>query len=195
MNTMTSKQVTAKSDGVELKATFHTSKERVVVDFEVTNSGHASVYLTDVTLDPKTGGLKPDALWVDYVAPDTAVLWSHLVKLDPTRTWAHPPSAYVTRVAPGETYKNTVGAPAPLRVQGVQPQVGPNGEPNGWLGTVVECARIRFDLGVISDSPELDAQAMTVAGKAMYKLGPAAFRHQKVVSVETHDLPVPLITK
>lgn len=192
---MTSKEVTAKSDGVELKATFHTTNERVVVDFVVTNSGHANVYLTDVTLDPKTGGPKTDSLWVNYLPPDAAVLWSHLTPLDPTQSWAQPPSAYVTRVAPGETYKSTLAAPAPLRVHGVQPQAGPNGERDGWAGTVVECSRIQFDLGVISDSPELDAQAMTVAGKAMYRVGPAAFRHQRVVSVQTTDLSVPLITK
>jgi hypothetical protein len=183
MSTTTSKEATVKADGVQVKATFHGGQDHIKVDIAVTNEGQASVYVTDFAIEVAAGAthLQFDRLSVAYEPPNTAVLASRLFPLDPNARWAHPPSAYATKVAPNETYRSTLSAPVPLRVQGAQQQ-----EPD------VECTRIRFELGVIPESPDLDPKPMTIAGK--FRLSTPAWKHQKVLAVET-DLTVPMITK
>lgn len=185
MSPMTSKEMTAKVDGVEMKATFHGQKDGLDVEFTVINASQVSVYVTDFALEVKREGtsVRLDRLSVSYVAPDTAILASRLFPLDPNVRRAHPPDAYVTKVAPNGSYRSTLRAPIPLRVEGAQLQ-----DPD------VECSRIRFELGMIPDSPALTPAAMTIDGKAMFRLSTAAWRLQKVLAVET-DLNVPVITK
>jgi hypothetical protein len=180
---MISKEMTTKADSVEMKATFHVQPDRVEVDFVVTNAGPTNIYLTDFDFDSDTNGsrLRLDRLPVHYEPPNTAVLVSRLLPLNPNAKLLQPPAAYATKVAPGETYRTSLSAPIPLRIQGARQQ-----EPD------VECTRIRVELGVIPESPDLDPKPMTIAGK--FRLGTPAWKHQKVLAVET-DLTVPMITK
>lgn len=177
--------VTAGSDGVELKATVQQRNDGVEVNLAITNASQVSVYVTDFALEVKREGtsVRLDRLSVGYVAPDTVILASRLFALEPNVRWVHPPNAYVTKVAPNMTYRSTLHAPIPLRVDGAQLQA-----PD------VECSRIRFELGMIPDSPELTPVAMTIDSKAVYRLSTAAWRLQKVLAVET-DLSVPVVTK
>jgi len=185
MSPMTSKEMIAKVDGIEMKATFHGQKDRVDVEVTVINATQISIYVTDFAFEVKREGvsLRFDRLWVGYMAPETAILASRLFPLDTTVRRAHPPDAYATKVVPNGTYRSTLHASIPLHVEGAQLQV-----PD------VDCARTRFELGVIPDSPELTPIAMTIDGKAVFRLSTAAWRLQKVLAVEA-DFNVPMITK
>ena len=99
----------------------------------------------------------------------------------------------VSRVAPGETRRTTLGANAPLRVHGVQPRLDAEGEVVGWEGQVVDCAQLRFELGVIADAPELAARALTLGGEVVYSVNTEAFRHQTIVVLGTDELRIPVI--
>ncbi|WP_437626169.1 hypothetical protein [Sorangium sp. So ce1151] len=194
MSTATSNDLVAKSNDVTLRVRFEFEKERLNVHLAVSNGGTSSVFLTDFVLDPKTGTARTDSLWVDFIAPRTAVLWSHLTPLDPNVAWSQPPSAYVTKVSPGETYRSVMSAPIPLRLSAYR-RGGPNGEPNTALDPVIDCSQLRFDLGVISDSPELDARRLEIKGKVVHEVLAAAWRHQKIISVEALNVQVKLLTK
>lgn len=184
MSTMTSNTMTATLDGLALRAVISTSKDQVSVELTLTNGGGVNVYVPDVALDPQTNGLREHVLGVQFEPPGTAVLSARLFPLDPKIRHAHPPVAYTTRLAPGETYKKTLSAKAPLRAAGAQGEA-----PD------IECAHVRFELGLIPEAAGLDPQSMTVEGKVVYRLRTAAYRLQKVMTVETGALKVPLVTK
>lgn len=184
MSPTTSKEMMAKADGVEVKATFHSRPDRFEVEFAVTNNSPASIYLIDFDFDSNGGGssLRLDRLQSQYEAPGTAVLVSRLFPLLPGVTWMQPPSTYGTKVAAGSTYRSALSATVPLRAKGA---VLPTAD--------VECSRIRFELGVIPESPDLNPKAMTIPGK--YRLSTPAWQHQKVLAVETDELTVPMVTR
>jgi len=183
MSPTTSKEMIAKADGVEIKAMFHSRADRVEVEFAVTNDSPANIYLIDFDFDSDGAGsrLRLDRLQAQFEAPDMAVLVSRLFPLAPGTTRMQPPTAYGTKVAAGSTYRSALSATVPLRAKGA---VLPTAD--------VECSRIRFELGMIPESPDLNPKPMAIPGK--YRLSTAAWRLQKVLAVEA-DFNVPMITK
>ncbi|MFO0610952.1 MAG: hypothetical protein U0414_00090 [Polyangiaceae bacterium] len=200
MSPTSSKAATVHSERVSMAATVLVDGSTIEVDVRITNLGTADIYLTDVVLDPRTHARAEAALQVRYEppvdgAPPTVVLWRYLSPPEPNISWAAPPTAFVTRVAPSATHHISLRPLAPLRVATAAPQYGPDGELTGWTGPVVECTRVRLELGVITDNADLAPRAFASGDETLYSVGGEALDHQTVVAVDVDDLRVPLITR
>lgn len=181
---MTSKPVTTKSFGVEISATFHLEKDQVKVELTATNTNAAPVFLTDFSFNPVTGKELDNALVVELVPPSTAVLTRRLLPLPPGASWARPPTVYVNKIGPQEVHKNILRAPTPLRVQNAKGQA-----PD------VDCNKVRFEVSVLFDAPELRAKPISYQGKSWYELSATpAINAQKVIAVETTEIKVAVIS-
>jgi hypothetical protein len=176
-------------DRVTISGEVHTTESRIEVSFRIENKSAADVFLVDKAYQVGSSGLeaRPDHLAVSYDPPATVVLSSKLPPLDPRMTWATPPVTYATRVAPGETYRSTVSARFPLRVEPPFPAAA-GADASGTRS--VRCNRLRFELGAIPGSADLQPTPLPAAGKAVYQLNALAVKRQKVVTLEQQGAPV-----
>jgi len=182
-------------DRVSLKARFQQSPERLDIPFTLTNNRTEPIYLIDVAFRVGKAGVevRPDHLMVAFEPPTTAILSSKLLPIDPSIQWATPPVVYATRIAPNESYQNTLGKPLPMRPEGDKPRVGEDGAPVGPAPRTVTCRRLVFELGVIPDAPELQATPEMLAGRPVYRLNAVAWKRQEIVSAVGENLSVPLL--
>src|SRR5437867_627321 len=172
--------------GLTLVADFRITGARLEIPFTVENETEREVYLIDleILVQPHGETWRPAQLMVGYEPPETAVLASKLLPLNPDALWAVPPGAYTSPVAPGEKYRNTLTTSLPLRAKTAQiPGDGPH---FAWR-------KARFELGVIRHSPEITVEKDEIGGKSVCRVSAEAWRHQEILTVESSDLSAELI--
>lgn len=184
MMNMTSKEVVAKSGRLGLRTTVHVEDRYVKVVYTMANGGSTDVYVTDFSVDAVTGKPLAESLRVEYEPPITLVLTRRLEPLPKNANWAHPPTAYVNKVPAGGTHRATLQVARPLRVEGAT-QAAPT----------AACQRIRFEVGVIPESADLQAKHIQYLGHSWYELSTAAWGHAVVMSAEFDGVPTDVISK
>jgi hypothetical protein len=185
-------------DRVELHVTPETSANELAIHFDLVNSRDSEIYVVDVSFHISDEGVKPESARpeVSFVAPATVILSSCLRPLPQNAAWTTPPSVYASRVEAHQTYSNTLRAALPLRHDTAPPSLPPGspGAPTAPpTSRQVQCAQLRFELGVIAASPELGAEEQLVGGQRLWHLRIAALRHHEILTSDHRNVSLPLV--
>jgi len=182
--------------------------DHVAVTYRVANSGAEPIYVIDGSFHVGPGGavVWSDCLKVGFRLPDTAVLGSRLLPLNPLVHSTYSPATFAIRLAAGEAHESTLTAPLPLVPDGMTTQpvshevvIGGKivlppfaGEPPQLADRPIICHAANFDLGVIPDDESLSAQPARLANRNVFRLEKAAWSLQRIVTSERSPIELPM---
>jgi hypothetical protein len=181
--------------------------DHVAVTYRVANSSAEPVYLIDGSFHGPGGAVAwSDRLKVGFRPPETAVLGSRLVPLNPLVHSTYSPATFAVRLGAGETHESTLTAPLPLVPDGMTTQPVPQavviggklvpppfaGEPPQLADRPIVCRAATFELGVIPHDETLCAQPARLANRNVFRLEKAAWSLQRIVSAERRVIEMPM---
>jgi hypothetical protein len=154
-----------------LTAAFAATPEALKLEYALTNTSHAGLYVIDVSVQVSGGGATVQTgIPRVELSPDRVVfLLMKLRQLDPMRSYAAPPNAYAALLPPGQTRRVSAQLPLPL----IPANLPPSKEVQEILVN-----RVSLIIGVVP-VPATPAVEQEIGGVKLWRLPAASWRQQR----------------
>jgi hypothetical protein len=158
------------------------------IDYRIANRSRSAVYVVDlfVRAGPNGPELRSDMATIGFAPPSTAIV-ARRCALPENTIFAMPPRFYATRIDPGARHRGTLHAALPLRLHRVRPSNDP--------ARILTCTKLRIELPVVAERPELGAIGEAIGERTAYSLAAAACDRSATLAVEIDGLRLPFFVE
>jgi hypothetical protein len=166
----------------------------LVFEYTFTNNSEGPVYVFSVLFQPDETG-KPiidrNTVYSFLRKGGVVEFCKTLLRVPPWAVVEAPEVPFLVRVGKGETHREEVGVPLPLRVHDPYE----DNYPNGYKPAAQTAVGWKFSLGVVTDDPKQPVvRTVTVGGKSLLTIGyEDGFKRQVVVSSEVVPDKLPVL--
>ncbi len=149
-----------------LAATFQLTEQALEIRYAITNAGREPLFVINVAVrvTPQGTTVEVGSPRIELTRDGQLWLLSRLPPFDRRISYAAPPAAYATRLAPGQSERISIALPLPLVPQNLPP---PQREEDV---REILVQRVTFVLGVVPVSAVPEAEEQEIAGVKLWRL-------------------------
>ena len=172
---------------IRLKIQVEAMRDTLTIRYALQDTGESPLYVVDAMLAREPNGQLGDRLPhvdISRLEDEVCGVFVRLWPRDPTVASTGPPITYAHKLRGGDVHTGAILLPVPVRT--TRPR---------WTGKEkqVVCKRVRLELGIVPDSPKLEAKEFDAGGHKVYSLNSYAWDMQTVVAAESGEVNLAVV--